>query len=186
MLDHQTQYDDDRDDLAALDFSAHDDSTYESDADAFGDYTGEPAEEAEPGLDAIDPFADDTDDEEQDPLQQYTFTVTNPPESVSVSALIGGRIHQVEVLPKAMGMTEAELADEILVLAHLASQKALAGQTTYLLESEVLANGMREAGLDSGEVVRDFMQNGLGFPTPEAVDAEQAEIFATRYTGDDD
>jgi hypothetical protein len=182
-MDHP--YDDDRDDLAALDFSATDERAYESDMDALDDYAGEPVEEPEPSLDAIDPLADDTEVEE-DPLQAYTFTVTNPPESVSVSALIGGRIHQVEVLPKASGMTESELANEILVLAHLASQKALAGQTTYLLESEFLADGMREAGLDSGEVVRDFMQNGLGFPTPEAVDAEQAEVFATRYTRDDD
>jgi hypothetical protein len=185
-MDHPYDQDrDDRDDLAALDFSVTDHSAHESDIDALGDYAGEPTEEVEPGLDAIDPLADDT-EEEPDPLQQYTFTVTNPPESVSVSALIGGRIHQVEVLPKATSMTEAELASEILVLAHLASQKALAGQTTYLLESEFLAEGMREAGLDSGEVVRDFMQNGLGFPTPEAADAEQAEVFATRYTRDDD
>jgi hypothetical protein len=81
-------------------------------------------------------------------------------------------------------MSEAELADEIIVLAGLARQKALAGQQTYLMESGFLADGMREFGLDGSEVVRDFMQNGMGMPSPEQAEAAQAEVFATRYSDD--
>jgi hypothetical protein len=194
----------DHNDLAALDFSADSDAASD-DADAsdpldfsvtevdgddsamdefLGEYT--PAvtetEDAEAELDAL---AEETDENgEEDVLAPYTFTVTNPPGIVSVSALIGGRIREVELSPKARSMSEAELADEIIVLADLARQRALAGQQTYLMESEFLADGMREFGLDSREVVRDFMQNGMGMPSAEQAEAAQAEVFATRYADD--
>lgn len=188
------------DNLAALDFSADSDATSDAESDPLdfsvgddrsadsgmddllGDYTPAETDDAEAELDAL---AEETEEEdEEDVLAPYTYTVTNPPGIVSVSALIGGRIREVELSPKARSMSEDELADEIIVLAGLARQKALAGQQTYLMESELLADGMREFGLDSRDVVRDFMQVGMGMPSPEQAEAAQAEVFATRYSND--
>lgn len=166
-----------------LDFSVGDDHSGDAAMDDFlGDYTPAETDDAEAELDAL---AEETEEEdEEDVLAPYTYTVTNPPGIVSVSALIGGRIREVELSPKARSMSEDELADEIIVLAGLARQKALAGQQTYLMESELLADGMREFGLDSRDVVRDFMQIGMGMPSPEQAEAAQAEVFATRYSDD--
>lgn len=166
-----------------LDFSVGDDHSGDGAMDELlGDYTPAETDDAEAELDAL---AEETEEEdEEDVLAPYTYTVTNPPGIVSVSALIGGRIREVELSPKARSMGEDELADEIIVLAGLARQKALAGQQTYLMESELLADGMREFGLDSRDVVRDFMQVGMGMPSPEQAEAAQAEVFATRYSDD--
>lgn len=165
-----------------LDFSASDASDEDSAIDALNEYA--PAQPQVAGAE-LEALTEDTDQpDEEDVLEPFTFTVTNPPGIVSVSALIGGRIREVELSPKVTSMSEAELAEEILVLAGLARQKALAGQQTYLMDNELLSDGMRELGLESREVVRDFMQNGLGMPSPEQAEAEQAEVFATRYSND--
>jgi hypothetical protein len=195
--------DDGHDDFAALDFSVgHDDTeegVSESDAldfsvaddgeasatDALDVFAPAESEDSTTELDAIASQTADTEDdvdEEVGPL----FTVTNPPETVSVSALTGGRIHQIGLSPKVTGMSESELADEIVVIAGLARQKGLAGEHTYLLENPALSETMRAIGLDGNEVLRDFMGNGMGLPTPEEADAEQAEVFATRYSADHD
>lgn len=192
----------DRDDFAALDFSAGSDAEAENEhqsdpldfsaaedhredsgvGEFLDDYTHTETEPAETELDAL---IDDADEEaDEDELAPYTFTVTNPPGLVSVSALIGGKIREVGLSPRVTGMTEDELAEEIIVLADLARKKGLAGQQTYLTDSDLVNEGMREMGLNGGEVVRDFMVNGLGMPTPEQAEAEQAEVFATRYTND--
>lgn len=196
------QYDD-HDDLSALDFSARDDSGshdiahsdaldfsaahyddgQKSGVDALHDY-GPPAEPEDEGseLDAILAHTEEEDDED-DGLQ--TFTVTNPPETVSVSALMDGRIHRVELSPKVTAMTEAELTEEILVIASLARKKGLAGQHTFLLENETLTESMHEMGADdSGLVLRDFMEHFMDLETPEQAAAAQAEVFATRYATD--
>ena len=69
----------------------------------------------------------------------------------------------------------------------MARKKGLAGQHTYLLENasqtEVLQE-LGEIGLDSNQILRDFMEAGMQFPTPEQADAAQAEVFAARYTAD--
>lgn len=171
-------------DAAALDFSAAEEPV-ESDGFALDEYAPADPVDDDSDLDAIDPLAEDAAPEE-DPLDPFRFTVTNPPESVSVTALIGGRLDQIELSPKVTSMSEAELADEIRVLANLAQQKAMAGQTTYLMESDLLADSMGSLGVDSQVVVRDFMENGMGFPTAQAAEAAQAEVFATRYTRDDE
>jgi hypothetical protein len=113
--------------------------------------------------------------------------VTNPPETVSVSALIDGRTQRVRLSPKANSLTESELAEEIIVLAGLARKKGLAGQHTYLLEnaSQIEGlDGLTELGVDSNQLLRDFMDAGMQLPTPEQADAAQAEVFAARYTPD--
>lgn len=194
---------DDHDDLSALDFSAVEsgsDTLEESDALDFS----APGDDEEPDVDALHDFAptapeedSDTDlaaiesqtdaapeageDDEETPQE---FTVTNPPETVSVSALMDGRTQRVELSPKVTGMSEAELADEILVIADLARLKGLAAQHSYLLEDDSLSETMRELGMDGNDVVRDFMENGIGLTTPEQAAAAQAEVFATRYATD--
>jgi hypothetical protein len=166
----------------ALDFYGADDDADEPGTDALDEYV--PAEPEEPGsdLDAIDGqiAAAATEDEEAQEGAQ-TFTVANPADTVSVSSLIDGRTQRVELSAKVSTMTEAELAEEILVLADLARQKGLAGQHSYLLENDTLSGTVRELGLDSTEVLRDFVENGIGLPTPEQADAAQAEVFAARY-----
>ncbi len=185
------------DDLAAFDFSvagageprdgadAFDFSPPEEDptTDTYDDYA--PAEPEPAGAELADLAEDASDGEpEPDPLDAYTSTVTNPPETVSVSALIDGSIRYVKLSPKVTEVSEEQLADEILVLAHLAQQKGLAGQRTYLEDSDLLADGMNDLGLDAGEVIRDLVDNGMGLPTEQEAAAEQAEVFATRYATD--
>lgn len=191
----------DHDDLAALDFHGPDDHDHggaasdaldfsgaaadgeeESTGDALDAFVPAEPEDAGSELDAIDGQTDTaaTEDEgEQDAVQ--LFTVSNPLDTVAVSSLIDGRTERVELSAKVSSMTESELAEEILVLADLARQKGLAGQHTYLLDNEFLSGTVRDMGLDSTEVLRDFMENGIGLPTPQQADETQAEVFATRY-----
>lgn len=196
---------DDHDDLAALDFSAHradpddaqdsdaldfsvtEDNEIDSAVDAFDDFTP-----AEPEIAELDALAATTaqadaagDGDEDDGVS--LFTVTNPPATVSVSALIDGRTQRVHLSPKATALTESELADEILVLADLARQKGLAGQHTYLMENAIQSQGLQqldEIGFDANQVLRDFMEHDMHLSTPEQAEAAQAEVFATRYAAD--
>jgi hypothetical protein len=182
-------YDDGSEEFDALDFSAADDDGSEEAAiDALDEYAPAEPEEAGTELDAIDAQADAVEGgkaDEEDGLQ--LFTVTNPPDTVSVSALIDGRTQRIELSAKVTSMSEAELADEILVLADLARLKGLAAQHTYLLESASDPESMREMGemgADTFEALRDFMENGMKLSTPEQAAAAQAEVFATRYATD--
>ncbi|CDO86013.1 hypothetical protein [Mycobacterium triplex] len=199
---------DDHDDLSALDFSSYqsgsddnghepadaldfsaadDDGGAESDAEALDAYAPTEPEEADTELEAIAATTEpsDDEDEEDDGVQQYT--VTNPPETVSVSALIDGRTQRVTLSPTATNLTEAELADEIIVLAELARQKGLAGQRSYVMESAADNPGLQQLsdmGLDSSQLLRDFVDTGMRLPTEEQAETAQAEVFAARYTAD--
>ena len=81
--------------MAALDFSVAEREQAESDLDALGDYTSEPAED--------------------DELPVPVFAVTNPPGTVTVTAYLDGRVKQIDLSPKVTEMTEADLADEIVI-----------------------------------------------------------------------
>lgn len=143
MAAEQQPYDpDERDDLAALDFSRPD---------------------------------HDADDAVPVPM----FTVTNPPRSVSVTTYMDGRVKQIELSSRTTDMTEPELADEIVVIAGLATQEAKSAQYSLMLE------GMREQGHDDA-ATRDFLTRDLDLPSPEDARAARAQVFATRYGGDDD
>ncbi|ORW01166.1 hypothetical protein AWC15_07715 [Mycobacterium lacus] len=176
--------DDDHDDLAALDFSATDDDNGEESAvDALRAYAPTGPEDTETELDALRLQTGQPQEEDEEDAVQL-FTVTNPPETVSVSALIDGRIDQVDLSEKVTSMTESELAEEILVIADLARQKGLAGRYTYLLEEDdSLPDALREMESDGCEAVHDFV-NGMALSTPEQATAAQAEVFATRYATD--
>ncbi|MDV3123327.1 YbaB/EbfC family DNA-binding protein [Mycobacterium sp. 21AC1] len=154
--------DDDYDGLAALDFSYVD--SYDGD------------QSADSGLDAFVAY-DAAGESGEDELPVPLFTVTNPPGTVTVTAYLDGRVHQIELSPKVTRMTEADLADEILVIAELAGQEARSAQHAFMLE------GMREYGHDD-VATRDFLTRDLNLPTPEQADLARAQVFSTRYGGD--
>ena len=151
--------DDERDDLVALDFSVAESGQVESDLDALGDYAEDPAED--------------------DDLPVPVFAVTNPPGTVTVTAFLDGRVKQIDLSPKVTDMTEADLADEIVLIAGLATQDARSAQYAYMLE------GMRQQGHDD-VATRDFLARDLDLPTPNEAKAARAELFSTRYAGGHD
>ena len=116
---------------------------------------------------------------EPDLPAESTFTVTNPPGTVTVSAFFDGRVDRVELSPDAAEAGEEPLAAEIVVIAGLATQRARAAQFSYMLE------GMQDHGHDTVDA-RDFLNRAVGLPSPEDADAARAEVFATRYQGDHD
>jgi hypothetical protein len=150
----------DHDNLAALDFTAAQDVSEKSDLDALGEY-GAPYEA------------------EDDELPVPLFTLTNPPGTVTVTTFMDGRVHQIDLSPKATTMTETHLAEEIVVIAGLATQDARSAQYAFMLE------GMRQQGHDN-VVTRDFLARDLDLPSPEEAEAARAQVFATRYAGGHD
>jgi hypothetical protein len=152
--------DGDHDDMAALDFTAAEDAAEKSDLDALGAYVA-------PG------------EAEDDELPVPLFTLTNPPGTVTVTTFMDGRVHQIDLSPKVTAMTETYLAEEIVVIAGLATQDARSAQYAFMLE------GMHQHGHDN-VATRDFLARNLGLPSPEEAEAARAEVFATRYAGDHD
>ena len=167
--------DDDHDDLAALDFSAPDVDSSVSALDAFGDYTVDEDSTTADLLDALDPLPLDAADEPSVPL----FTVTNPPGTVTVTTFMDGRVNRIDLSPKATTMTETNLADEIVVIARLATQDARSAQYVFMLE------GMREQGHDDF-ATHDFLTRDLDLPSPDQAQAARAQVFATRYASNHD
>jgi hypothetical protein len=144
-------------------------------------------------LDAFDIYApkghtDDADDsrgfsrpsdDDGDDVQTLLFTATNPPGTVSVTALLDGRILRVDLDPQVETLTEAQLAEEISIIANMARQQARAAQHVVTMEF------MRRLGHDQ-VVTRSYLEHELGLPSPQTVLAEKAELFASRYAGDDE
>ena len=151
--------DDERDDLAALDFSFAQSEHAASDLDALDDYAEEPAGD--------------------DGVPVPVFAVSNPPGTVTVTAFLDGRVKQVDLSPKVTDMTETDLADEIVVIAGLATADARSAQYAYMLE------GMRRQGHDD-VATRDFLARDLDLPTPDEAKAARAQLFSTRYAGGHD
>jgi hypothetical protein len=116
-------------------------------------------------------------DEELGP-QAIFFTVTNPPGTVSATALLDGRPIQVTLAPQVCNMTESHLAEEISLIARLASQNARAGQ-------HLLVSGMMQQMGEDPLTARSFVEHELGLPSAESVLADKAQIFATRYAHED-
>lgn len=113
----------------------------------------------------------------EDGVVTAVFTATNPAGTVSVTALMNGRVLRVDLEPAVSRMTEGELAREIALIARLATRQALAGQHL------VIAALMRRLGQDPAET-RSFLERQLSLPTPDTVMAERAELFAAHYAAD--
>jgi hypothetical protein len=158
--------DDGHGDLSGLEFFTPEYPPEASDLDAFEGFAGE-VHADEP---ATEPLSDEG-------LPVPLFTVTNPPGTVTVTSFIDGRINQIELSPKVTTMTETHLAEEIVVIARLATQDARSAQYAFMLE------GMKEQGHDN-VTTRDFLSRDLDLPSPEQAKAARAEVFATRYVGD--
>lgn len=171
---HSPDDDDDYDGLSALDSSDSDDDSNAAGLDALGTYDDfVPADDAVSG-DGFEAMVVGEDEELTLPL----FTVTNPPETVTVTVFMDGRVHQIELAPNVTNLAERDLAEEILVIAGLAAQQAKSAQYSFMLA------GMREHGHDDA-ATRDFLTRDLDLPTPEQADDARAQVFSTRYGGDD-
>jgi hypothetical protein len=125
------------------------------------------------GLYAPDDESDASDLDAAGPM----FTVTNPPGTVTVSTFMDGSVRRVDLSQEVISMTEADLAEEIVVIARLATQDARAAQYVHVLD------GMRQQGHDD-VATRDFLSRDLDLPSPEDATAARARVFATRYAGD--
>ena len=135
---------------------------------------------AEPDTPEIRFWPDDATEEPADTQDDaLLFTVSNPADSVSATALIGGQIYRIDLSPQVESMTEAELRQEILLIASMASQHALAGQ--HLL----VGAHMTSMGCDR-VATQSFLEHSLQLPTPESVLATKARLFADRYLDQDD
>ena len=129
-------------------------------------FYGPDAESAASDLDALD-----------GEVVATMFTVTNPPGTVTVSTFMDGSVQRIDLSQEVISMTEADLADEIVVIARLATQDARAAQYVHVLD------GMRQQGHDD-VATRDFLSRDLDLPSPEDASAARARVFATRYAGD--
>ena len=169
-------------DLAALDFgAAADGDASETDLGVIlGDYSSD-------GVDAVtddDPIAAfpspgfGAGDGHVDDAAAPLFTVANPPGTVTVTTFLDGRVHRVDLAPATTTMAESVLADEIVVIAALATQDARSAQYTVMLD------GMREHGHDNA-ATRDFLNRDLNLPTPEQAAAARIELFTNRYAGEE-
>ena len=169
---HDPRDDGDHDDLAALDYSAVGDDEGETDLGLIlSDYSHEDDLVSRPAAVSLELAAEDD-------TAMPTFTVTNPPGTVTVTTYMDGRVHQIDLAPHAVSLTESMLAEEIVVIAGLATQDARSAQYTFMLE------GMREQGHDN-VATRDFLNRDLDLPTPEQAQAARAELFANRYAGEE-
>lgn len=122
---------------------------------------------------------DDSDIPREDAeVDTLLVTVSNPQATVSTTALLNGRVVEVELTHAVTGWSEVQLADEIVVLATLARKQALAAQHSFT------AAFMQQLGHDPA-ATRGLLERELGLPSPDDVLAEKARIFATRYQDDD-
>lgn len=119
--------DDDYDALSALDFSAPD-AGLDSDLAAFDDFVEHPAEAAVVTEAIIPDRLPDVDD---DGVPVPLFSVTNPPGTVTVTAFMDGRVSRIELSPRVTRMSESQLAEEVVVLARLATQDARSAQYSF-------------------------------------------------------
>jgi hypothetical protein len=146
----------------------------------------EPAPLADTGGELIDALAEndgdletaDADDDDGMP----TAKVTNPPESVSVTATMDGRISLVELSADAAKMTESGLAAEIFAIADLARQRALSIQHSFVLDA------FRHLGItdqEDEEFIIEGLESGMAqLRSPDQAIRAQADVFATRYSND--
>ncbi|EPQ79122.1 DUF2694 family protein [Mycobacterium marinum] len=160
--------------LAGLGFSGPAAGETDSAIDALLSYA--PAQPEDTGSD-MSAILGATEEDKTDECE--LFTVTNPQGSVSVSAVMGGDIHRVELSDKVDNMSEPRLAEEIFVLADLARQKARAAQHAFMLQ------GMDEVNDEEQRaVLREIVEKTMNLPTPEQAAAAEEEVFATRYKND--
>jgi len=156
-----------------------DDDAYQPDDPAFDAFDAYlPATATHDNGSDPDPLAPDDENAGNDGEPTLLFTASNPGETVSATAAIGGQIIKIDLAPRSTEWTEAELATEIMVIARLARRQAQAAQ--YAIISAYL----RQLGQDEA-ATRGLLQRNLGLPSPDSVRAERAELLSG-YGADDD
>lgn len=133
---------------------------------------------SQPG-DSSTSLSDPAEMENDDSSPTVMFTAANPQGNVAATADLGGRIQRVDLTARATDMTEAELAEEIVVIAGLASEKSQAAQHAVAVEL------LRSMGHDRVST-SGYLEYTVGLPSPNTAEARAAEIFATRYARDSD
>lgn len=130
------------------------------------------------------PLHSDSDGESDSPIEvidgevdTLLVTVSNPAATVSTTVLLNGRVVRVDLAQAVSGWSEAQLAEEIVLIATLARKQALAAQHSFT------AAFMRQLGHDPA-ATRGLLERELGLPSPSDVLAEKARIFAMRYQDD--
>lgn len=118
-------------------------------------------------------------DGEDDDVTTLLFTATNPPGTVSATAVTDGRTVRIDLSSHITEMTESHLAQEITLIARLARRQAQAAQHA------MAANMMQRLGHD-GPSTQSYLERELGLPSPQTVLSEKAQLFATRYADDDE
>ncbi|MGV0811688.1 YbaB/EbfC family DNA-binding protein [Mycolicibacterium boenickei] len=165
-------------------------STGDWDDDDNDVYAGSPMElDGLPDYSGYSPTDDDThddwivepDDNRQPPtdkgdetVETLLVTATNPSSSVTATALMDGRVFQVQLSSTATKMTESELADEIVKVCALATRQAEAAQY-HLIATLMDGLGQDPAG------TRAFLEHNIGLPSPQTVRNEKAQMFADHY-----
>ena len=127
-------------------------------------------------LDALDPQPEDA---EADELPVPLFTVTNPPGTVTVTTFMDGRIHRIELSPKADLDDRNESCRRDRRDRGSGHPDARSAQYSFMLE------GMRQQGHDD-VATRDFLARDLDLPSPEEAAATRTQVFTTRYASNHD
>ena len=138
-------------------------------------YDDAPAVAPRPGAESAPSGRDDVAEPANPDLPMVS--VTNPSSTVSAIVSITGRLHRVELNSgsrSAASMSEAELAQEIMLVGRLAGQKASSELFAYLVDQTA------EAGQDPVATGR-FLRDDVGLTTPEQAAAAQAEAFGASY-----
>ncbi|MUL81994.1 MULTISPECIES: hypothetical protein [unclassified Mycolicibacterium] len=137
------------------------------------------------GLDALDyQFQDSGSDDDHvggnaeatlgaDSVPDLLFPVTNAAGTVTVTALLNGCVHRVDLSPQLSAMTEAEVAAEVLAVANVAATKARSGQY------ELVSGLLRIQGQDP-DSIRELVEQQMNLPTPDDAVAAEASL-ATRH-----
>ncbi|BBY27724.1 hypothetical protein [Mycolicibacterium sediminis] len=140
--------------------------------DAFDGFTGaEDPPGASGDLDAL-VGSDEEADEEEIPL----ISATNPPGTVTVTAYLNGVVHRVDLAPSVVNATEAELAEEIRVVADVAAKKATSAM--HILSVELLA----AQGIDR-DTATEFISERMPFAQPAQARAAEADLVARHADG---
>jgi hypothetical protein len=142
----------------------------------------EPADtETQAAIRALSEDSVETEDTGDQGNSRELAMVTNPQQTVSVTAIMSGEIQKIELSPTVVRMmTASELADEILVIANLAVQQAQATQYAVMLDS------LHATGATDDEALGEILEKHMGLSSPKQAAGALAEVFATRYASADD
>jgi hypothetical protein len=111
-------------------------------------------------------------------VQTLLVNASDPSDSVSATALMGGRIVRIELTPQVTKMSEADLAREIVSVCRLTSRQAEAAQH-HLIASLMSGLGHNPAN------IRAFLEHTVGLPSPETVRNEKVRELAAYYSNHD-